>query len=321
MRCRSWRILLVVALAVVVAPAVHAQFRDVIPEGFLPLSTIDLKSYYARVVTETLSPDGREVLMSTEGEVYYKRGEAADDPGQWHLFADGERLGTYSAPVPAPPVELFFRNYELRITGIDRILDRTCHVVEVVVRAEERPLFSVCVDQETGVTLRYEQHFPEGIVRERLTHFEPNIDLSQVDLGDPEPQATHTRDITLAELQTIVPWIRLPAGTPEGYELIGIQLMSLKVEEAGDINTAYLYYSDGLERFNLSIVLWPDLVQNPSRALFEETLGPADVVIPKAATLAYKGEDRTKLSLMGFATNLSSTDLAEMLWSMLPEDE
>ena len=58
MRCRSWRILLVVALAVVVAPAVHAQFRDVIPEGFLPLSTIDLKSYYARVVTETLSPDG-----------------------------------------------------------------------------------------------------------------------------------------------------------------------------------------------------------------------------------------------------------------------
>ena len=52
-----------------------------------------------------------------------------------------ERLGTYSAPVPAPPVELFFRNYELRITGIDRIFRQDVPCGGVVVRAEERPLF------------------------------------------------------------------------------------------------------------------------------------------------------------------------------------
>lgn len=307
MRRRSISLLLVFLGVIGLAPGLYAQTMENLLQsvGLLPFDTLNLESYYARVVRETLSDEWKTVYgESHEYGYYYKQGRSP-----WHTVTGVQ----YSTPPPTPSVELFFRNYEVRITGTARFADRMCHIVKVLARADLRPALTVCIDVETGVYLSLETYDVHGVptMRKYVTQFDPNPDLSGIDFLDDEPRAIDERDITPTELQDKVPWLRLPDGIPAGFELIGIQLVTSETDER---EALMLHYSDGLARIVLMLALWPDLVENPHRALFDEVLGPAMM-----ASLYYTGQDRTRLGLLGTSMEVAPADIATMLWSMLPE--
>lgn len=329
MRTRSVPLLLVCVWLVAATPAVYAQFSDDILHsiGLLPLNTLALDSYYIKVVREILSPERQEALEAvgwvSEAEIYYKKDQSPDGRERTLTLTLSEPDNTVvlGAPAPQPSADLFFRNYELRITGIDHIADRMCHWVTIVARAEMRPVWTYCIDTETGVTLGVEQFDVDGVpvMRGYATYFEPNPDLSGIEFPDPAAEGIPAQAITSQELQTMVPWIRLPAWTPERFELIATQLMS---PEDLAVDVALLHYSDGLERIVLTVLLHPDLPEKPTRAFFEEALVSEELLTSmRAASLSYSGENGPLLSLMGLSTYASATDISKMLWSLLPEDE
>lgn len=324
MRCKPIRLLLFALWLVAAGPAAHAQLLDGILEGIgvLPVNTANLDSFYAELVFEVFARDGSSV--AAQGEHYYVRGESPDSPPLEITITEGKpqvsRGDMSGTAVLNPPLELFFRNYELRITGVDYRADRLCHVIDIVARKDARRVRTYCIDAETGLALGYETYDADGTLMTRgtVTYFEPNPDLSGLDFGELEPEA-EGEAITVAELQAMVPWLQLPERVPEGYELIGVLLTG---HNDLPVDMAIVVYSDGLEQIGLSILLWPEFVENPDPRLLEEYVVDEDApVAPTAASLIYYGKDQPTLVMMALASSAAGTDLADMLWALLPGEK
>lgn len=320
MRRKVWFATLVCVLAL--SSALHAQSLQGILSavGVLPFDTLDLESFHAKVVFEPLAGVWSHVAQVFGGETEFY-GKLVDGPGtqyQMVMLVDGEPMPlpqvqrTTALPTPAP--ELFFRNYEIHITDYVSIAGRPCHMVESVARADQRLAVKACVDAETGYALSVERYDMQGnrLFRETTTYFEPNPDLSDVDFGEPASMALESWDISLKELQALVPWLQSPGYLPEGFELIGILQTGLPASSGSVVS---LYYSDGLAGVAVTLPLLEHPVQASGPELFEETRADTTMVM-----LSYKGNGQPgpSISLMGASVDVDPATVARMLWSMLP---
>ena len=87
------------------------------------------------------------------------------------------------------------------------------------------------------------------------------------------------------------------------------------------VDMGIVVYSDGLERIGLSILLWPEFVENPDPRLLEEYVGTRTLRRFTAASLIYYGKDQPTLVMMALASSAAGTDLADMLWALLPGEK
>ncbi len=194
----------------------------------------------------------REVIIRVDDDVY--RRKASGDS----LFYSHRRQSNSSVldmNLEFSNLDLLQTNYELRITGSDRLLDRPVAVLAFRPRHPGRMTMTAWIDEETGLVFRTEERDETGMLVEELflTEFEkdPLIPPATFATDEWTGKSVETNRViacgSISEVQQEADFrLNAPVYIPPGFTL-----QQRRVIQHFGQPLVHFMYSDGLSRISL----------------------------------------------------------------------
>ena len=194
----------------------------------------------------------REVIIRVDDDIY-RRKASGDSLFYSHRRQSNSNLLDINLEFSS--LDLLQTNYELEISGTDRLLDRPVAVLAFKPRHPGRMTLTVWIDEETGLVMRTEERNGAGVLVEELflTEFEKDPSIPP-DLFATEEWTGKSVEInqvvacgSISEVQQEADFrLNAPVYVPSGFAL-----QQRRVIQHHGQPLVHFMYSDGLSRISL----------------------------------------------------------------------
>lgn len=199
-------------------------------------------------------PEGRirEVIIRVDDDIYRRK---ASGDSLFYSHRRQSNSNVLDMNLEFSGLDLLQTNYELEITGADRLLDRPVAVLAFKPRHPGRMTMTAWIDEETGLVMRTEERNEAGVLVEELflTEFEQDPQIAQ-DLFATEEWTGKSVEIkqvvacgSISEVQREADFrLNAPVYVPPGFTL-----QHRRVIQHHGRPLVHFMYSDGLSRISL----------------------------------------------------------------------
>lgn len=236
-------------------------------ETVFPFAQPQVQDYYlkSQVIPDPLDPLGPSSFIYE----MYRQGERTLTRTEW--VGGVLEMVHQDSWTPEPNLELFYANYELRITALKEAAGRQGIVIDLYRKEDQKRVHSYVIDQETGLILNQYFYDRAGNLTQSYEALEIDLqpDFSQLDWDNVPLISSEQLPLSEKEAQELLPWANLKAlSLPKRFQVAGYSLNdygemreSLYLEKLYPhlpISSLWIWISDGYEVGIIEIAFAPE---------------------------------------------------------------